>query len=115
MELTELVVGIILAIILLLVLIPFSLTMSELAHACDNENLETKVVIVENKFTTRTGFFGSDDRYHFLDENGIDYVIWGSHDAARYVKLELNQSYQIKVNTKLGFSCEEVLIERRKK
>ena len=97
-------------VLVLLVLIPFCSMVSDVIHVCDDENLETKVITVENKFTTRTGFLGSSDRYHFLDEDGTDYVIWGEHSAVRYVKLELNQTYQIKVNVKNeNIVCKEVL------
>ena len=111
MRTINLIVSIGVIIFLLLALIPFSSMVSDVIHVCDDENLESKVVIVENKFTTRTGLFGSSDSYHFLDEDGIDYVIWGSHSAARYVKLELNQSYQIGVNVKNGnITCGETKI-----
>lgn len=109
----DLLVGIIASVIFLSVLIPLFLMASIIIHACDDENLETKVITVKNKFITRTGFLGSSDAYHFLDKNGIDYAIWGGHCAARYVKLKLNQSYHIKVNVENGnLSCEEILIER---
>ena len=113
MGIGTLILGIGALVLFLLVLIPLSSMCYDVIHVCDDVNLESKVIIVENKFTTRTGLFGSSDRYHFLDENGIDYVIWGEYSAARYVKLQLNQTYQIKVNVINGISCEEVIIERK--
>ena len=98
--------------VFLAISIPFVSIILDICYACDDKNLETKVIIVENKFTTRTGFLGSSNAYYFLDENGIDYEIWGGHNAVRYVKLKLNQTYQVRVNTKMMFSCEEVLVEK---
>lgn len=82
---------------------------SDVIFVCDDKNLQTREVTITNKFIENKGFEG--DSYYFLDENGVDYQIWGGHEGARYVKLKMNQSYQIKVSIKIrNASCEEVLI-----
>jgi len=102
---------ILLLIALFLMILVYPLT-SDLVYVCNNKNLESKIITVENKFIVRTGILGSKDSYHFLDENGTDYGIWGDHRAARYTKLKLNQSYYVDVNIKNGnISYKEVFIK----
>lgn len=97
---------------LLIILILGAIMVFDVISVCDDENLETREVIITNKFIENKGFHG--DSYYFHDENGIDYQIWGGHKGARYVKLKLNQTYQINVNVEFGnASCEEVLIVDR--
>lgn len=77
--------------------------------ACKEKKLESKIVIIQDKFVQNMGRSG--DKYFFLDEKGNDYEIYGRHDGARYTKIILNETYQIKVNARLGISCEEVLLK----
>lgn len=78
-------------------------------NSCEEEKLDTKIVIIQDKFVQNMGLSG--DKYFFLDEKGNDYEIYRRHDGARYTKIILNETYQIKVNARLGVSCEEVLLK----
>ena len=97
---------------LLVILVCTGIIVFDVVSVCDNKNLQTREVIITNKFVENKGGFHGDS-YYFLDENGNDYQIWGSHEGARYVKLKLNHTYQISVNMEFGnVSCKEVLVER---
>jgi len=110
MRTNSLYVNIVALVFLLVVSTYVTIMIFDVVSVCDDKNLQTIEVIITNKFIENKGFHG--DNYYFLDKNGIDYQIWGGHEGARYVKLKLNQSYQIKVNTKfVNVSCNEVLIE----
>ena len=109
MRIIDPLVAIAASVIFLVVLVLVAITVFDVATICDDKNLQTCEVIITNKFIENRGIHG--DSYYFLDEDGIDYQIWGGHEGARYVKLKMNQSYQIKVNVKMGnFSCKEVLM-----
>ena len=93
-------------VIFLVALIYVGIMVFDIVSICDEENLQTREVIITNKFVENKGLDG--DSYYFLDENGIDYQICGGHEGARYVKLKLNQTYHIKVNVEFGnASCKE--------
>ena len=93
-------------VFILFFLILGTIMVFDVISICDDKNLQTREVIIINKFVENKGFHG--DSYYFLDENGIDYQIWGGHEGARYVKLKLNQTYQINVNVEFGnASCKE--------
>ena len=100
------------SVIFLVALIYVATMVFDVVSVCDNKNLQTKEIIVVNKFIVNKGLDG--DRFYFLDENGIDYQIWGGHEGARYVRLKLNQTYQINMNVEFGnASCKEVSIADR--
>lgn len=102
-------VSIAVLLFVLVTLILAAIMVFDVVSVCDDKNLQTREVIITNKFIENKGLSG--DSYYFLDENGVDYQIWGGHEGARYVKLKMNQSYQIKVSIKIrNASCEEVLI-----
>ena len=102
-------VGITISVFLLFLIILYAIMAFDIVSVCDEKNLQTREVIITNKFVENKGLSG--DSYYFLDENGFDYQIWGGHKGARYVKLKLNQTYQISVNMEFGnASCKEVLI-----
>lgn len=82
-------------------------------NACEKESLETKVVVIQDKFVQDTGLSG--DRYYFLDENGIDYEIYGGRNGLRYTKLRLNGTYRIRASMRLGISCEEKMVKNDRK
>ena len=93
-------------VLVLVVLVCVVVMVSDIISVCDEKNLQTKEIIVVNKFIVNKGLDG--DCFHFLDEEGVDYRLWGDHEGARYVKLKLNQSYQIRVNVEFGnASCKE--------
>jgi hypothetical protein len=99
-------------VIFLVTLVLVAVTVFDVVSMCDDKNLQIREVIITNKFIENRGFHG--DSYYFLDENGVDYQIWGGHEGARYVKLKLNQIYRINVNMEFGnVSCKEVLIADR--
>ena len=97
-------------VIFLVALIFVGIMVFDVVSVCDNKNLQTKEIIVVNKFVVNKGLNG--DHFYFLDEEGIDYKIWGGHEGARYIKMKLNQTYQINVNVEFGnVSCKEILIK----
>ena len=90
----------------LVVLVCVVVMVSDVITMCDDKNLQTKKIIVVNKFIVNKGLDG--DCFYFLDEKGIDYKLVGGHEGARYVKLRLNQTYQIRINVGFGnVSCKE--------
>ena len=95
----------------LVVLVCVVVMVFDVISVCDEKNLQTKEIIVVNKFIVNKGLDG--DYFYFLDEEGVDYRLRGGHEGARYTKLKRNQSYRIGVNVELGnISCKEVLVER---
>ena len=106
------VLGDILILALTLVALVFATsTIVDIIKMCDDRNLQTKEIIVVDKFIVNKGLNG--DCFCFLDEEGVDYELRGGHNGARYAKLKLNQSYKIWVSVKFdNASCKEVLVER---
>lgn len=109
MEVVNRIVTIIAISIFLVTLVVVGILCLDGFTACEEKKLESKIVVIQDKFVQNMGWSG--DKYFFLDENGNDYEMYGRQDGARYTKIILNETYQIKVNARLGVSCEEVLLK----